>query len=199
MSFPTRLRVVGHDEAHGLDLVDLAAADLEDVRRRQIERFEIHVPCLDARNTHDLERFLLHRLTELRQAEHQALLHVRDIDPTRLDALDIAHDVRVELLGAAHRAESPETRLLRRRIARRLHPLALADWLLEGDPAWRNGAIERAIREGSQQAIRLPQAIPVHILYWTAWADAQGELNFREDIYGRDDRVLGELRKSPPK
>lgn len=79
------------------------------------------------------------------------------------------------------------------------HPLALAGWLLEGDPAWRNGAIERAIREGGQQTIRLPQPTPIHILYWTAWADAQGVLNFREDIYDRDKRVLEELRKSPPK
>jgi murein L,D-transpeptidase YcbB/YkuD len=76
-------------------------------------------------------------------------------------------------------------------------PLDLAEWLLADDPAWGRVAIEQAIGRGTQQTVRLQRPTPVHLLYWTAWVDDQGELNFREDIYGRDTPVLRELREAP--
>jgi len=36
------------------------------------------------------------------------------------------------------------------------------------------------------RAVALDQPIPVHIVYWTAWVDEEGLLNFRPDIYDRD-------------
>ncbi|MBN8430107.1 L,D-transpeptidase family protein [Microbulbifer salipaludis] len=50
---------------------------------------------------------------------------------------------------------------------------------------------ERLVRyttgSGSRtRAVALDQPIPVHIVYWTAWVDEEGLLNFRPDIYGRD-------------
>lgn len=76
-------------------------------------------------------------------------------------------------------------------------PVDLAEWLLADDPAWGRAAIERAIGSGTQQTVRLRRPTPVHLLYWTAWVDDQGELNFREDIYDRDTPVLRELRETP--
>jgi len=35
----------------------------------------------------------------------------------------------------------------------------------------------------------------VYIVYFTSWVDQNGELNFRDDIYGRDERLLVELLK----
>jgi murein L,D-transpeptidase YcbB/YkuD len=34
---------------------------------------------------------------------------------------------------------------------------------------------------------------PVVIVYFTAWIDSQGRLNFRDDVYGHDRRLASEL------
>jgi murein L,D-transpeptidase YcbB/YkuD len=77
-------------------------------------------------------------------------------------------------------------------------PIELAAYVLGGNPAWTREALVAAIRSGETQTVRLPQPIPVHLVYWTAWVDGSGVLQFREDVYGRD-RVLDEaLREKPP-
>jgi murein L,D-transpeptidase YcbB/YkuD len=42
------------------------------------------------------------------------------------------------------------------------------------------------IHLGSNQKLILPMAIPIYLVYWTAWVDQDGRVNFRDDIYGRD-------------
>jgi murein L,D-transpeptidase YcbB/YkuD len=42
--------------------------------------------------------------------------------------------------------------------------------------------------------------LPVHVLYWTAWVDSEGILQFRDDIYLRDldlDWALNRRRAEP--
>ena len=41
--------------------------------------------------------------------------------------------------------------------------------------------------------IQFPTFIPVHLTYQTAFVDEQGKLEFREDIYGRDQALLAIL------
>jgi murein L,D-transpeptidase YcbB/YkuD len=65
-------------------------------------------------------------------------------------------------------------------------PLELAAYLLRGDPDWDADAILAAVRAGQERTVRPPERIPVHLQYWTAWADRAGHAHFRKDVYGRD-------------
>lgn len=78
-------------------------------------------------------------------------------------------------------------------------PFDLAELLLRDQAEWTRPAIESAAGGSSEQTVRLTRPVPVHLLYWTAWIDpSSGDLHFRDDIYGRDDPVLRELREMPP-
>jgi len=68
-------------------------------------------------------------------------------------------------------------------------PLDLAVYLMRGDPRWTREALEQALDKESEFEIRLPRPLPVHILYWTAWAEEDGRISFRNDVYGRDARL----------
>lgn len=75
-------------------------------------------------------------------------------------------------------------------------PIDLAEYLLRDDPRWSRDRILATIRAGSETTVRLPRAIPVHLLYWTAWVE-DGTVHFRRDVYGRDAALAAALR-SPP-
>jgi murein L,D-transpeptidase YcbB/YkuD len=77
-------------------------------------------------------------------------------------------------------------------------PIELAERLLAPDPGWDRGAIVSAIERGDERTVVLPKPVPVHVLYWTAWADDDGAVNFRRDIYGRDGAVAQALAEPPP-
>jgi murein L,D-transpeptidase YcbB/YkuD len=77
-------------------------------------------------------------------------------------------------------------------------PIALAELLLHDSPNWSRDAIDRALADGRERNVTLPSPMPVHLLYWTVWVDDEGVLQFRDDVYGRDQPVLRELRESPP-
>jgi murein L,D-transpeptidase YcbB/YkuD len=78
------------------------------------------------------------------------------------------------------------------------HPVALAAHLLRADPKWSRPAIEAALATGEGRAIRLPGPLPVHILYWTAWVDEDGSLQFRDDVYGHDAALAKALDEEQP-
>lgn len=65
-------------------------------------------------------------------------------------------------------------------------PAELAEYLLNSDPRWNRAAIDAAMDAGRERAVPVPEPLPVHLLYWTSWVDAQGLLQFRADVYGRD-------------
>lgn len=63
---------------------------------------------------------------------------------------------------------------------------------MAADPQWsaeRRGAI---LESGKTTRIDLPTPLPVLITYWTAWVE-DGQVQFREDIYERDQRILDAL------
>lgn len=49
---------------------------------------------------------------------------------------------------------------------------------------------------GSDRNVNLPQRIPVALHYLTAWPDAQGEVEFRDDVYRRDAALLAALSQT---
>lgn len=77
-------------------------------------------------------------------------------------------------------------------------PLELAEFLLKGDPRWSREGIRAAVDRRVEKTVTLPEPIPVHIQYWTAWVGDEGELDFRRDLYMRDVLVHEALSAPPP-
>ncbi len=77
-------------------------------------------------------------------------------------------------------------------------PLDLAVYLLQDDPDWTQQKILEEIDKHNEQTVQLKNPLPVHLQYWTAWVDDSEQVNFREDIYGRDKLLSEALRENPP-
>jgi murein L,D-transpeptidase YcbB/YkuD len=71
-------------------------------------------------------------------------------------------------------------------------PLALADHLLAGSERWSPDALRQALDSRREMTVALPQAMPVHLQYLTAWG-SDGRLELRRDIYNRDAAVADAL------
>ena len=52
---------------------------------------------------------------------------------------------------------------------------------------------ERIHRSGQQTRVYLDTPVPTHLVYRTAFTDVRGAMNFREDVYSRDDAVIEAL------
>ena len=72
-------------------------------------------------------------------------------------------------------------------------PVKLAEYLLRNDSAWTKASIKEAMHADQETIVKLADPVPVVIGYFTAWVDAEGRLNFRDDIYGHDARLASEL------
>lgn len=72
-------------------------------------------------------------------------------------------------------------------------PRELAEYLLRDEPAWTPDRIGEAMFRERETTVRLKQGRPVRIVYFTAWVDGEGRLNFRDDVYGHDERLAREL------
>jgi murein L,D-transpeptidase YcbB/YkuD len=77
-------------------------------------------------------------------------------------------------------------------------PIDLAAYVLQDDPEWTREKILHAIESGKNQIVWLPEPIPVHVLYWTAWVEGDGTTHFRNDVYDRDGPLDRALREGPP-
>jgi murein L,D-transpeptidase YcbB/YkuD len=75
------------------------------------------------------------------------------------------------------------------------HAEKLAELLLENMPTER---FRQLLREGYAKEVKMISPVPVFIVYFTAWVDDQGRMNFRKDIYGHDKRLGFELFGDSP-
>jgi murein L,D-transpeptidase YcbB/YkuD len=84
---------------------------------------------------------------------------------------------------------SRENRRISHGCIRAEHPRELAALLMQQPIE----AIDRAIAAGSTTRSDLPQPVPVFVIYETAFADADGRLQSRPDIYRRDAEIWTQL------
>jgi murein L,D-transpeptidase YcbB/YkuD len=78
-------------------------------------------------------------------------------------------------------------------------PFDLAQYLIESRPSWDREKIRETVDGGQRTVVRLSSDVKIHIMYWTAWVDRNGALQFRDDIYERDEPLAVALRQRPPR
>ncbi len=63
----------------------------------------------------------------------------------------------------------------------------LVSWMLESTtPDWNRTRVDQTIRDGLREDVKLKTQVPLYLTYITAWANEDGTVHFREDIYNRD-------------
>ncbi|HEX6589903.1 MAG TPA: L,D-transpeptidase family protein [Longimicrobiales bacterium] len=112
--------------------------------------------------------------------------NVKFLFPNSFDVY--VHDTQArEMFAQAERAFSAGCIRIER-------PADFAEYLL-APAGWTRERVEHAMAATTEATVRVPDPLPIHILYWTAWADERGRIQFRNDIYLRDEpleRALGE-------
>lgn len=72
-------------------------------------------------------------------------------------------------------------------------PRQLAEYLLRNDSTWTEERMTAAMLGGKEVYVALAEKLPVMLVYFTAWEDGEGMLNFRDDVYGHDQKLAAEL------
>lgn len=69
-------------------------------------------------------------------------------------------------------------------------PFQLVQWITRYEPGWDNpNRVEETLQSGQAVDLTLTRPIPVYFTYITAWAERNGQVMFRPDIYNRDGRA----------
>lgn len=74
-------------------------------------------------------------------------------------------------------------------------PLPLAAYLIDDEKNWNLDKINEAVATKETTYIKLKNKTNIHQLYWTAWMNKRGELEFRTDIYNLDADLYKRLRQ----
>lgn len=73
-------------------------------------------------------------------------------------------------------------------------PKKFAQYLLRSDTLlWKSSTIDSAMHLQKEKWVTLKKTVPVFLVYFTAWVDKNGNLNFRKDIYGHDSKMASKL------
>ncbi len=73
-------------------------------------------------------------------------------------------------------------------------PMAFARALLAPQVDNPAAFVEAMLAKSGERRVNLKTPVPVYMTYLTAWTDETGVRQFREDVYGRDARILAALR-----
>ena len=78
-------------------------------------------------------------------------------------------------------------------------PDELTAWVLRNNPGWTLERVRQAMQSGPDDVtVRLPQPIPVFIVYGTVLAYPDGVVHFYPDIYLHDAKLVAALAKAYP-
>lgn len=72
-------------------------------------------------------------------------------------------------------------------------PEKMANYVLRNQPEWTPEKINEAMNSDEEKFVKVKKPIPVVITYYTAWVDENGQLNFRDDIYGHDSKLAEKM------
>ena len=100
---------------------------------------------------------------------------------------DFPNDYSVYLHDTPSRAKFASfSRLSSHGCVRLEKPAELADLLLKGDPTWTPEKVDATVAKGDTVRAPLLKPVSVYLLYWTAFASGNGQMNFRADPYDWD-------------
>ncbi len=133
-------------------------------------------------------------------AEHDTFPYVLRQDPGPLNALGrikfmLPNEFDVYLHDTPNRGAFQSDRRARSHGCVRLEkPRELLKRLALALPPEVADSLDAYLADSVRRAITLPNRIPVHVQYWTAWVDSKGRLQQRDDIYRLDMRLDHALR-----
>jgi murein L,D-transpeptidase YcbB/YkuD len=93
----------------------------------------------------------------------------------------------------SHSLFARDSRALSHGCMRLEQPNELAKRLLQGVPDWEGWRVDGVIASGVTQRVELPKHVPVFVLYRSVFVDAQGQVDFRPDVYRWDAQLLALL------
>ncbi len=79
-------------------------------------------------------------------------------------------------------------------------PVDMVEYVLRRnrDAAWNQQMIRETMGNGdTRRSVPVARPIAVHLTYFTAWVNADGEIQFREDIYGIDQQIVRAQEQRP--
>ncbi len=89
-----------------------------------------------------------------------------------------------------------ETRAFSHGCIRLGDPFDFAYALLARQSTDPQGLFARNLHSGQETTLPLDTFVPVHLVYFTAWPNAKGRIEFRRDIYGRDALIFQALQNA---
>ncbi|WP_322964412.1 L,D-transpeptidase family protein [Sphingomonas fuzhouensis] len=72
-------------------------------------------------------------------------------------------------------------------------PAELAALMLKTTPEWQQPQIDAVIASGKTVRATMAEPVAVYLLYWTAFANADGQVGFRDDPYGWDAQLASKI------